>query len=92
MTDTDKLIDWTIREIRENKILDPISTMDKIRFEAVYQAFKLCAASNTYDFKDYAKRVLIRDKELYYTMIECLMYFPEFISVREDLMKLAILL
>jgi hypothetical protein len=92
ITDTDKLVDWTIREIKENKILDPTSTMDQIRFDTIYGAFKLCAASDTYDYKNYAQRILIRDIALYYTIIECLMYFPEFISIRDDLIKLAILL
>jgi hypothetical protein len=92
ITPTDKLVDWTIKDIKESKVLDPISTMDKIRFETIYQAFQLCAASDTYNFKDYAKRILIRDSELYYTIIECLMYFPQFISARDEIIKLAVLL
>lgn len=91
-TETDKLVDWTIREIKENKILDPIQTMDQIRFDAIFQALKLCAASNTYDFKSYATRILMRDKDNYYTIIECLMYFPEFLSARDCIIKVAILL
>jgi hypothetical protein len=91
-TDTDKLVDWTIKEIKETQILDPIATMDKIRFEVIYQAFQLCAASDTYDFRNYAKRILIRDNQLYYTIIECLMYFPQFMPARDELIKLAVLL
>jgi hypothetical protein len=92
MNKTDNLVDYTFEIIADTKMRDPVLSLEEIRMDIILNAFLDCTNRDLYNIEEYCKKLLIRDKNLYYTIISCIDEFKQFEFVRPAIIKFAVLL